>query len=460
VAPTPAGYDELADIIIEAANELPNHPGPLEDAIRHAEILIGSAAEAIEGYSTDKRQATLVDYTDMVAAAHMILASESSALEALARRVDCLVIDEFQDTNPLQFSLLWLLQRAGIPTLIVGDLKQAIMGFQGADPRLMEGLLRHEDASTDTLNDNWRTQPTLMPFINGVGCALFGDGYTQLTPKVADGFQTPLEILEHPKPPSGGSKKATRALRVSERIKSLLDDPDQYIRDRKTEKKRRLRAGDIAILCPTNGQLQVYADALREFGVKAKVAEAGWLSSRIVQLAQNALEFVENPSDRHAALYLSCTEFGGHDLQTALADLIDNEIISDPVLQSLKTLQGEFENATVDVVLSQVIGVLDLYGRIATWTDPDKHRADLLRLEAEAKAFVEAKPETLASGGFFGSGVKTFLVWLNDKVHQDKEANQRPDPDATDTDAVEMVTWHRSRDGNGRSYLSVVGMPM
>ena len=69
------------------------------------------------------------------------MASSGGALEALAERVDCLVIDEFQDTNPLQFSLLWLLQKVGIPTLIVGDLKQAIMGFQGADPRLMERLL-------------------------------------------------------------------------------------------------------------------------------------------------------------------------------------------------------------------------------------------------------------------------------------------------------------------------------
>jgi len=444
-AATPDGYDGLAEAVIEAAEELPHHPGPLDDAINHAKILIGSAVEAIEGYSTDKRKAALVDYTDMVAAAQLILASEGGALKALAERIDCLVIDEFQDTNPLQFSLLWLLKQAGIPTLIVGDLKQAIMGFQGADPRLMEQLLEHEDASPDALDKNWRTQPSLMPFINAIGGALFGDGYAELTAQSAPGFQTPLEVLEHPKPPQGRVSRETQTLRVAERIKSLLDDPDQFVRDRRTNEKRRLSAGDIAVLCPTNGKLQDFADALREFGVRAKVSEEGWRSSRVVQLAWYALEYAENPTDRHAALYLTCTELGQHDLQSAISELLDTDLINDPLLESLRQAYTGDLHATVDVVLSQVIGAIDLYGQISSWPDSDKHRADLLRLEAEARAFVDAKPETLASGGFFGSGVKTFLAWLTAKVDQDNEGNKRPDPDASDTDAVEMVTWHRSK---------------
>lgn len=442
---TPDGYDALADAVIEAAEELPHHPGPLDDAISHARILIGAAVEAIEGYTTDKRKATLVDYTDMVAAAQMILASEAGALKSLAERVDCLVIDEFQDTNPLQFCLLWLLQQAGVPTLIVGDLKQAIMSFQGADPRLMERLLEYDAANTDTLDKNWRTQPSLMPFINGMGGALFGDAYAELTAQTEGGFQDPLEVLEQPKPPSGGSKKPIRALRVAERIKTILDDSGQSVRDRHSGQQRQLVASDIAILCPTNGHLQSYADALREFGVKAKVSEKGWMSSRVVQLAWYALEYAENPNDRHAALYLATTELGKHDLQSAIEELINNDEIKDTILEMLRLAQDESLYSTVDVVLANVIRCLDLYGRISSWPEPHKHRADLLRLEAEAKAFVDAKPETLASGGFFGSGVKTFLAWLTDKVEQDKEGDQRPDPDSADTDAVEMVTWHRSK---------------
>ena len=444
-APTPGNYDALADDVIMAADQLPGHPGPLADAIRHADVLIGSAVEAIEGYAEEKKRAALVDYPDMLAAAHFILASGSDALEALSERVDCLVIDEFQDTNPLQFSLLWLLYQKGIPALIVGDLKQAIMGFQGADPRLMQKLLDHEQASNTSLENNWRTQPALMPFINRVGRALFPEEYIELSPRAEAGFQTPLEVFDQPKPPSGGAKKATRALSVAARIKALLDDPNQLVRDQRSGKKRNLNAQDIAILCPTNGQLQDYADALRKFGVSAKITEGGWYSSRIVQLALHALTFAESPSDRHAGLYLSCTEFGVHDLKSALSELIENQEITDPILETLRPLHGEIPGAIVAGVLSRTIRALDLHGRIATWPDAEKHRADLLRLEAEAQAFVDAKPETLASGGFFGSGAKTFIAWLEDKVEQDREADQRPDPDASATNAVEIVTWHRSK---------------
>jgi ATP-dependent helicase/nuclease subunit A len=443
--PTPDGYDALADAVIEAANELTHHPGPLNDAVNHAQILIRAAVEAVEGYTTDKRKAALVDYTDMVAAAQMTLASSRGALEALAERIDCLVIDEFQDTNPLQFSLLWLLQQAGIPTLIVGDLKQAIMGFQGADPRLMERLLEDDKADTDTLDNNWRTQPSLMPFINSIGSSLFGDEYVSLDPQSDPGFQEPLEILEHPKPPQGRVSKKAQTLRAAERIHELLGDPNQFVRDRQTKDKRRLVAGDIAILCPTNGQMQSYADSLRKFGIKAKIAEAGWIESRIIQIAWHALEYVENPGDKHAALYLACTELGSHGLEPAVSKLVGQQEIDDPVLEQLRSIDLSADYVTVDAVLSQVIQTLDLYGVISIWPDSRKYRADLLRLEAEAKSFVDAKPETLASGGFFGSGVKTFLAWLNDGVERDKEGNQRPDPEVVDEHAVELVSWHRSK---------------
>ena len=444
-APTPADYDELAAAVIEAADKLTQHPGPLEDAVNHAKILISAAVEAIEGYTLDKRKAALVDYTDMVAATQIVMASSGGALEALAERIDCLVIDEFQDTNPLQFSLLWLLQKAGIPTLIVGDLKQAIMGFQGADPRLMERLLRYDKANTDTLNNNWRTQPSLMPFINSVGSSLFGEDYVSLDPQSVSGFQEPLEVLEHPKPPKGPVSKKAQALRAAERIHSLLGDPNQFVRDRQTNEKRRLIASDVAILCPTNGQMQHYADSLRQFGIKAKIAEAGWIESKVIQIAWYALEYVENPNDRHAALYLACTELGSHDLEPAIARLIDQKDIDDTVLQRLQSIDLSTDYVTVDVVLSQVIQVLDLYGLASNWPHSRKYRADLLRLEAEAKTFVEANPETLASGGFFGSGAKTFLAWLIDRIGQDKEGNQRPDPEVADEHALELVSWHRSK---------------
>ena len=186
-----------------------------------------------------------------------------------------------------------------------------------------------------------------MPFINLVGTSLFGDDYVTLDPQSNPGFQDPLEVLEQPKPPQGRVSKKAQTLRVAERIHGLLYDPSQFVRDRYTEEERPLVAGDIAINCPTNKPMQSYADSLRQFGIKAKIAEDGWIESRVIQITWHALEYVENPGDKHAALYLACTELGSHELETGITTLVDE--------QKLKISSENCDQSICHLILSQLM---------------------------------------------------------------------------------------------------------
>ena len=123
----PAAYDELAAAVIDAANALPEHPGPLEHAVLHIESLIAAGQDVLVHYAQARRAAGLVDFDDMIAMAADMLRRRPDVVSALVQRIDCLVVDEFQDTNPLQFALLWQLKDAGVPTVTVGDMKQAMM---------------------------------------------------------------------------------------------------------------------------------------------------------------------------------------------------------------------------------------------------------------------------------------------------------------------------------------------
>ena len=445
-APTPNGYDNLAETVIEAASRLDQHPGPRDRERLHAQVLMETAFESLERYREAKQKSGLVDYVDMLSEAYSLLGRDE-VLADFRSRVDCLVIDEFQDTNPIQFALLWALQQAGVPTVVVGDLKQAIMGFQGADPRLMQALAENNKKCVENLDANWRTQPALMPFINAVGAGLFSTQYTELTPRAEKGYQKPLEVIECPKrPPRVRGQRAieVRAAYTVERLKDLLDDPTQFVRDRHTGKKRRLRGGDIAVLCPTNKILAQYAGILRATGVRCRLAGKGWFSSPVVQLIWHALEYAANPGDQHAALYLAVTELGTHTLESALKRLVDGQLLEDPVLNGLATLASDMPDMTADIITAQVIGALDLYGHIAAWPDAAQARADLLRFESEAQHFVTANPEALASVGIYGSGIKTFLAWLANRS-DGKEFDMRPSARVIDNDAVDLVTWHRSK---------------
>ena len=449
----PEEYDALALQVIDAANQLPSHPGPLQHAVRHLDALLAAGQEVLIHYSEAKREAGLVDYSDMIAMAHDLLDTNDDVLNTLKNRIDCLVVDEFQDTNPLQFSLLWKLKEAGIPTLIVGDLKQAIMGFQGADARLFSALDKQFSESTQPLTQNWRSQPELMGFVNAIGPVLFGDAYTALTPKAADSELSPLEIVDFPKSSRKG-QHIIRAGHVGKRIKALLEGEDQYIIDRRTNKRRILQGGDIAILAPTKNMLMQYADVLRALGLKVRLKEDGWRQSREIQVALQALAYVANPEDRHAALYLSVTELGQLSLNDALSQLMTLNKIQDPILNGLDTLSESVTERTIYALVVDTLHHLGIYDVVSTWEDAEQARANLLRLQAESAEYMDANREALSNGGIYGSGIQSFLAWLKEKSDDN---DMQPAPRVIDEDAIELVTWHSSK-GREWPVVTVAGM--
>lgn len=449
----PDGYDALAEAVVAAADALPGHPGPLDHAVGHIRTLIEAGQDVLQHYAQAKREAGLVDYGDMIAMAGRLLRECPDVLATLKSRIDCLVVDEFQDTNPLQFDLLWQLSVAGVPTVVVGDLKQAIMGFQGADPRLLEALVRQHRDVAKPLVKNWRSQPRLMRFINALGPGLFGPEYVELEPKAADSPLDPLEFVHFTAKSRKGQHKV-RAAAVGQRLRELLEDPDQQVVDARSKQLRRLRGGDFAVLCPTHEMLTEYAGVLRAQGLRVRLQAKGWFQSRAVQIAWHALAYLANPADRHAALYLAVTELGSLTLQDGLRQLMDTGRIDDPLLWRLDTLAEGVAERTVYALVADTVAALGLFDIVARWPDADQARANLLRLPAEAAAFMDATREALAHGGFHGAGVQTFLAWLGAKV---EDADEQPDPRVLDEDAIVLSTWHSAK-GREWPLVAVCGL--
>ena len=440
------GYDDLATDVMEAANNLKFHPGPLEQELKHIEILFKLADKAMKNYSQQKKDAGLLDYTDMLVLADKLL-KQPEVLNHIKKRFDCLVIDEFQDTNPMQFSLLRRLQQTGIATLIVGDQKQAIMRFQQADSRLMAALQKQSEIKQESLTENWRTTAGLMSWVNAVGQSLFDDEYIALEAKAA--FKSKLsglEIIEQAKK----SKETTHHYYTALRIKAVLENEKSMVFDKKTKEYRRIKASDIAVLHPKSKGLEREGDALRELGIAVRVEEDGWFGSEIIQLLYYALSYVADTSDRHAALYMATSEIGRDQLQSALNVLLDKEDIDDPVLITLADISAASQDKDVSTLLNEVIDCLTVHRYIATKKEGKQARANLIRLIAEANAFVAMNTSTLSSAGIFGSGLKSFLAWLKQLAETE---DAQPHAQAVSENAVHMVTWHSSK---GREWPVVV----
>lgn len=439
---TPEGYDNLATAIMAAADVLPAHPGPLADAKLHLSCLIACAQEVMEAYETRKKALGLIDFADMITGAERLLRTDPAVRQAVLGEIDCVIIDEFQDTNPVQFALLWQLGAHATRTLLVGDVKQSIMRFQGADPRLSQALATANPDATQPLDRNWRSTPAVMQFVNAMGAGLFGTRYNSLTP-TRDPISGPaLEVLNAVK--SRGVRNASKPQEhIAERIAAILTDGD-IITDRFTKAARPARPSDIALLVCRHTTAARYAEELRARGVPVRMSEDGWATSPVVTAARAALAFAANPADIHSGLLLRTLGPDPLLLQAALSAQTDGRLADDPVLIRLAALSDQLASLPVGAALDLVLSVTGL--RLWADSQPDAAgcRADLLRLEAEANEFEGAHRDLKAASGFHGETAKVFLGWLDARAGE-RDFDRRPDPAANNAEAVEIVTWHASK---------------
>jgi ATP-dependent exoDNAse (exonuclease V) beta subunit len=326
--------------------------------------------------------------------------------------------------------------------LLVGDVKQSIMGFQGADPRLSVALATANPDATYPLDQNWRSTPAVMKFVNALGRGLFGAGYTELAPTrdAVDGPAMELLVATKGRAVRNGSRPPEH---VAERIARILVD-GETVTDRRTGAVREALPSDIALLVCRHTTAARYAEELRARGVPVRIAEDGWASSPSVQAARAALAYAANPADVHSALLLRTLGPDPLPLQQALSLQIDGQLVNDPMLMRLAALSDALLRLPVSEALNLVLQASGLRDWADGLPDAAQDRADLLRLEAEAEAFAAAHRDLRAASGFHGDTPKVFLGWLDARAAE-RDFDRRPDPSTEVAEAVEIVTWHSSK---------------
>ncbi|MGY6519317.1 MAG: UvrD-helicase domain-containing protein [Lysobacteraceae bacterium] len=193
------------------------------------------------------------------------------------------LVDEFQDTDQLQYGILDAIYRAGAPRgrlVMIGDPKQAIYGFRGGD---IDAYLRAK-ASADTelhLDTNYRSSSHLVGALNAlyahVGEALGRQPDTPIAYEAVRPSPTadrtvltvngkpcarPLVFHHFPDPPANKDQRREAALGAcANGIARLLDDPASCIDG------RRVGPGDLAVLVPTNNDITRLRQLLARRGV-------------------------------------------------------------------------------------------------------------------------------------------------------------------------------------------------
>lgn len=148
-----------------------NLEGPTEAEIEEIKEIIKLFAHMLtvfhEKYDLAKRERAALDFSDLQQKAIALLENES-VQKACRLTFKHMMVDEFQDTNQLQMNMLKFIQPAY--QFVVGDGKQSIYRFRGADVSLMKGLVdfSKQDPNSDFINmsTNYRTCDSIIQFVN------------------------------------------------------------------------------------------------------------------------------------------------------------------------------------------------------------------------------------------------------------------------------------------------------
>jgi len=239
-------------------------------------------------WSEYKRSAALLDFDDLLYTAKDLLAKNDVVRQALATRFQHVLVDEFQDTDPVQIDILWRLcgepPKEGNPDplarilragalFLVGDPKQAIYRFRGADVNAYLGARQAiGKASVLEIVANFRSVEPILTFVNDkfanpLSAAVGQPGFTALAAtrkaeKDAHSVAALDVIIEDDKPGADGLRDA-EADRVAELCSRLVGN--LQVKDR--DKMRACRFGDIALLAPVGTDLWRFEEALEQRGI-------------------------------------------------------------------------------------------------------------------------------------------------------------------------------------------------
>ncbi|MFM9072879.1 MAG: UvrD-helicase domain-containing protein, partial [Cyanobium sp.] len=243
-------------------------------------------------------------------------------LAAVAGRYSAALIDEFQDTDPIQWRILRLAFGGGQHLLVmVGDPKQAIYRFRGGD--LATYLAARGTAQCCyQMRDNRRSTPELIAALNAFCRRGLSRSQLPMPPLVAkaarggDGL-VPMELIwlggSGPRP-SSAEVEGLLPAQVAATVAEMLADPPRLL---ESTGERLLEPDDICCLVGTHSQAEHLRQALQELGIASRlVSQADVFATPAATALQRLLDALAEPADANRLRLLAASPLVGWTAET------------------------------------------------------------------------------------------------------------------------------------------------
>ena len=358
------------------------------------------AADALDQFTDYKRERGLADYDDLETSLLHLLRDRDDVQQGIRNRIDIVMVDEFQDTSPMQLALFLELHRVVGRSAWVGDPKQAIYGFRGTDPALMTRVAHLLD-SRETLSRSWRTRQAVLDFTNALFTQALYDTPTEQVQLTLPDERATTGLGGHVSAWYLDSKnKGEDAKAVAAGVKAFLAEHPEST------------PGDIAILCRTNPHCTTVADALGGEGIRASVS-AGLLSeTREAQILIAALRCLADTNDTLALTELMVLLSSGNSQLPALITAPEETIAAwkdEPIPAELTRIGQGGHHLSIAESLDAAISAVDLMHTVSGWNRPDVRRANIEALRGLAGEYEELQRAARAPASLHG-----FVAYVGD----------------------------------------------
>ncbi len=295
--------EDAADDVRDAAEAHLAHPGFAADLERAVRFAFDVAARAMEAYQASKRERGQLDFADQEAYALTLLRMPDVA-DRLREDLDLVMVDEFQDTSPLQLAIFLQLAQIAPTSVWVGDPKQSIYGFRGTDPDMMAAAVEQlegrdpafvddalsrlfETITPTTLGVSYRSRPPLVDLTSDLFARAFAlQGLPRdrvaLTPyrdHEPEGLGPIVEFWDLDIPDKRRRTDYPRA--VASGVHQLLERGfNVRVRGEGEQESARVgTAGDVAILARRRAARDTAAAALEGLGRRVVIPRQGLLDT-------------------------------------------------------------------------------------------------------------------------------------------------------------------------------------
>ncbi len=438
-----------------AAQAHESHPAFHAEVRRYLDLVFNLAADVLDAYEQAKKALGAVDFSDQEVLLLRALRTKPSVREALAAELDLIMVDEFQDTSPLQLALFVELAKLAKRSVWVGDPKQAIYGFRGTDASLIAGVLGAIKDWGGTigkaLDTSRRSVEGLVALTNGVFGSAFEPDLTpaqvQLQPRRKDIADQPALL--------NWSFESTRNdsdyLGLGQAVRELLASGVK-VEDKDTKQLRPIQAGDVGVLCRLNDQVEFAVTSLTRWGIPSASPRSGLLGTAEAIYVMACLRRLNDPTDTIAtALVLTLAEAMPVEtwLQDRLQHLATDGAMSyqwkttgdnaHPLLARLEELRPTLNALTPQEALRLAAAESQVARLVGQWSaSPHESRNRLANVEALVEFGKTFEHECVAAKR--PATVNGMLRWL------DELASAEDDNRATSSDnSVTVLTYHGAK---------------